>query len=169
MPSAPLVASRRKFMSWITRSTVVRASTASPAAGSAAPSTRAPCNDSSTSKAVRTASLSSITRIVRLARLACSESAETVLMAPMLTPHAARAAYSHGAGCHRWRHRRGASRRLPRGQLPDAPQRQHASDEVVQVEPRQGVVHRQPVAGRQRERTAGEDAAAHDEAVLDEE
>ncbi len=73
-------------MSWITRSTPWRASALRPSAGEAAVSTRAPCSDSSTSKAVRTPSLSSITSTVRLARLACNEPGESWFMAVMLAP-----------------------------------------------------------------------------------
>ena len=69
MPSSPEVASRRKFMSWMTRSTVSRASASSPAAAESAATTRAPCMDNRTSRAVRTASLSSITSTVRSPKL----------------------------------------------------------------------------------------------------
>src|SRR5688572_5163226 len=67
MPSSPEVTSRRKFMSWMTRSTSWERTVASASAGDDAPSTRAPCRDNRTWKAVRTASLSSATNTVRLA------------------------------------------------------------------------------------------------------
>ena len=86
-PSAPLVASRRKFMSWITRSHCLRAAAARDRGGvprRPAPARRAA--HSSTSNAVRTASLSSMTSTVWPARLDARAVAAGAFMSAMLTP-----------------------------------------------------------------------------------
>src|SRR5580704_6832741 len=171
-PSSPLVASRWKFMSWITRCTRVPVNSWSPAPGVAATSTRPPCSVSSTSKAVRTASLSSMTRIVWPARLTRAALFGSSIMGRILAlwrrlPVAA--GPLHGAGRYRGTHGGGAARRLPGGQLSDSPQRQHAPDQVVEIQPRQRILERQPVANSKCQCAATDDPRARDHAVLDEE
>src|SRR5581483_766823 len=68
----------------MTRSTASGANRASPSAGVAAVNTRAPWSDNSTSKAVRTASLSSMTRTVLFAKLERTEPMLLKVMAWML-------------------------------------------------------------------------------------
>src|SRR3954471_19038594 len=141
MPSSPEVASRRKFMSWITRSTSWERTVASASAGDEAPSTRVPCSDNRTWKAVRTASLSSATNTVLFAR---RSSFDVTPVMPMTLGVGLRlqATYifvrrrSDIAGGHGGRDLRGAQRRLPCRELSKHPQPQDAADQVVQVQPR---------------------------------
>src|SRR3954471_15174447 len=134
MPSSPEVASRRKFMSWMTRSTSWERTVASASAGDEAPSTRAPCRDNRTWKAVRTASLSSATSTVRFARRSSTFEVTEVIRKTLgiglglqttdtFVDQDSDVARGHGRG-----HLRGAQRRLPGGELPDDPQAEHAAD-----------------------------------------
>src|SRR5215510_1025671 len=67
-PSSPEVASRLKFMSWMTRSISSRPSMARPSSGVPAWRTESFCRVSRTSSAVRTAALSSISRTTGMPR-----------------------------------------------------------------------------------------------------
>src|SRR4051812_47954361 len=157
MPSSPDVASRRKFMSWITRSTSWERTVASASAGDEAPSTRAPCRDNRTWKAVRTASLSSATSTVRLARRSSTCDVTEVMrktrgLAKRLQVDDIFArAGSNRARRHRRRHFCGAQRRLPRGQLAQRPEAENRAHQVIQIEPRKLVLGGQPEPRRERE------------------
>src|SRR3954471_5139137 len=133
MPSSPEVASRRKFMSWITRSTSWDRTVASASAGDEAPSTRAPCRDKRTWKAVRTASLSSATSTVRFARRSSTfDVTELIGKTPgiglrLQAVDMFSSNRSNVAGSHRRRNLGGAQRRLPGGELADGPQAEDAA------------------------------------------
>src|SRR5262245_51713464 len=175
-PSSPEVASRRKFMSWMTRSTASRASRSSPPAAESAPSTRAPCIDNRTSRAVRTASLSSITSTVRSPKLPWSPwsclsfiDLDAAFAGTVARPPTVYAFPLDGAARHGRRDRRRAAGRLQGGGEADQPDREHAADQVVEVEPRQLVLDRDPVADAERGAAAGDDACRRHHPVLDQE
>src|SRR4051812_47467559 len=175
MPSSPEVASRRKFMSWITRSTSWDRTVASASAGDEAPSTRAPCRDNRTWKAVRTASLSSATSTVRFARRSSTfEVTEVMRMTLGVGLGLQRADtfevwLSDVSRGHRRRYLRGTQGWLPGGELAHRPQTQHPADEVVEVEPRHLVLVGQPEPGREREAAADQHADGCHQPVLDHE
>src|SRR5688572_24025001 len=73
---------------------------------------------------------------------------------------------SHIPRRHGGRHRRGLQGGLPGGELADDPQAEHATDEVVEVEPGQLVLMGQPEPGREREAAPDDDAERRDEPVL---
>ncbi len=144
------------------------AARASPSAGDAAPSTRAPCSDSSTSKAVRTASLSSMTRMMLSARLerGAALGGRRWYMArdaTAMTRHTVRVATEGDT-----RPRAAPAARQRAGRSPQSDE--HAADQVVEIQARQLVLMREPVADAERQRAADEDAGAEDDqAVLDQE
>src|SRR6202008_3024946 len=170
-PSSPEVASRRKFMSCTTRSTGSRARASMPCAAESAPIPRAPCMDSSTSSAVRTASLSSMTSTVRSLKLSWSPWLSLSFMkldAAKAETVARLTSLDRPAGPRR------GDRRRPPGRLhgrrePDQPDGQHAAHQVVEVEGRQLVLDRDPVADAERGAAAGDDARGRDHPVLDQE
>src|SRR5687767_14602880 len=169
MPSSPVVASRRKFMSWMTRSTSCARTVASASAGDEAPSTRAPCSDNRTWKAVRTASLSSATNTVRLASRSSTLEVTEVMRKTVeagLWLQAVAVFVSNIPGGHGGRHLCGIAGGLPGGELPDHPQAQHSPDQVVEVEPGHLVFVGKPEAGAQRQAAADDYADSRDQPVL---
>src|SRR5688572_27043809 len=140
-PSSPDVASLRKFMSCRTRSTCSFASSRRPSSGKLAASTRWPCRESSTSSAVRTASLSSMIRM-----LAMNE--------------------SYRPSCHRRRNCRRSPRRQERRKLAQYPQYNHTACHIHRRQARQRIRRAQPLAESECEQRARDDATRRQQPVL---
>src|SRR5688572_5798709 len=136
-------------MSWMIRSTSWVRTVARASAGDEAPSTRAPCRDNRTWKAVRTASLSSATSTVRCARRSSTFDVTEVIRMTLGLPQGLQTAdiftqALDGTGGHGRRYLGGLEGRLPRRELTDDPQPEHAAHEVVQVESLEAVLAPRP-------------------------
>src|SRR5688572_25429118 len=159
-------------MSWMTRSTSWARTVASASAGDEAPSTRAPCSDNRTWKAVRTASLSSATKTVRWARR--SSTFEVTEVMPKTLGVGLRLQAKDIFGCrssdvarrHRRRHLGGTHGGLPGRKLAHCPQAQHAPDQVIQIQPGHLVLVGQPEPDPQGENTAHYHPQGRDHPVL---